>query len=72
MNNSTNKQCKPDFLNQSTGHFDTQAMITLIIWVACLVHSVIRNSSSSQVAKLTLSEPILVNDTNGKNNIEIT
>jgi len=62
LNNSTSNECKPDFFKSSGKGFDTQAIIGLGIWFACLLYSSIRTSTNSQVAKLTMSEHILVQD----------
>ncbi|XP_064480294.1 probable serine incorporator isoform X2 [Ornithodoros turicata] len=64
MNNSTNKECKPDLgLSQGGNKFDTQSIVGLVVWFVCVLYSSIRTSSNSQVGKLTMSEKILVKDT---------
>ncbi|KAH9373758.1 hypothetical protein HPB48_018615 [Haemaphysalis longicornis] len=64
MNNSTNKQCKPSLgLTQEGSKFDSQSIVGLVVWFACVLYSSIRTSSNSQVGKLTMSEKILVKDT---------
>lgn len=64
MNNSTNKECKPDLgLSQGGTKFDTQSIVGLVVWFVCVLYSSIRTSSHSQVGKLTMSEKILVRDT---------
>jgi len=62
LNNSTSNACKPDFFKQNSKSIDTQALVGLAIWFACLLYSSIRTSTNSQVAKLTMSEHILVKD----------
>lgn len=64
LNNSTNDNCKPDFLKDSTASksFDGQALVGLAIWFACVLYSSIRTSTNSQVAKITMSEKILMKD----------
>lgn len=62
LNNSTSDNCKPDIFKQNHHSFDTQALIGLGIWFACLLYSSIRTSTNTQVAKLTMSEHILVKD----------
>lgn len=67
LNNSTEKQCKPEFLNSDNKSFDGQALVGLGIWFACVLYSSIRTSTNSQVAKITMSEKILMKDSgNGK------
>lgn len=67
MNNSTNKQCKPSLgLTQEGSKFDSQSIVGLVVWFACVLYSSIRTSSNSQVGKLTMSEKILVKDTGNK------
>lgn len=64
MNNSTNKECKPDLgLSQGGSKFDTQSIVGLVVWFVCVLYSSIRTSSNAQVGKLTMSEKILVKDT---------
>jgi hypothetical protein len=73
LNNSSNDACKPEFLrNNSTltpdgtpaakSSFDTQALVGLAIWFGCVIYSSIRTSTNSQVAKITMSEKILMKD----------
>lgn len=64
LNNSVSNQCKPDFFQQKEKTFDSQALVGLGLWFGCLLYSSIRTSSNTQVAKLTMSEHILVKDTN--------
>ena len=63
LNNSASNECKPDLFKHSNKAFDTQALVGLGIWWACLLYSSIRTSSNTQVAKLTMSDHILVKDT---------
>lgn len=63
LNNSASDQCKPELFKHSDKAFDTQALVGLGIWWACLLYSSIRTSSNTQVAKLTMSDHILVKDT---------
>uniref|UniRef100_A0A8C5Q8K7 Serine incorporator 3 n=1 Tax=Leptobrachium leishanense TaxID=445787 RepID=A0A8C5Q8K7_9ANUR len=52
--------------------WDTQNVIGIILFVLCLVYSSIRNSSNSQVNKLTLSghEQVMLDDTAGSSDGE--
>ncbi|KFM75188.1 putative serine incorporator, partial [Stegodyphus mimosarum] len=59
LNNS--EECKPDFLGKSQS-IDAQSIVTLVIWFACVLYSSIRTASNTQVSKLTMSEKILVQD----------
>lgn len=43
--------------------FDAQSLVGLGIWFACVLYSSIRTSTNSQVAKITMSERILMKDT---------
>lgn len=63
LNNSTSDECKPEFFKQKDRTFDAQALVGLGIWFGCLLYSSIRNSTNTQVAKLTMSERILIKDT---------
>lgn len=62
LNNSTSDQCKPEFFKQKDRSFDAQALVGLGIWFGCLLYSSIRTSTNTQVAKLTMSERVLIND----------
>lgn len=63
LNNSSDSQCKPSFLNaEGQKSFDGQALVGLGIWFACVMYSSIRTSTNSQVAKITMSEKILMKD----------
>ncbi|XP_069808654.1 serine incorporator 3 [Dendropsophus ebraccatus] len=52
--------------------WDTQSIIGLILFVLCLLYSSIRNSTSSQVKKLTLSgqDTAMLDDTAGNGDVE--
>lgn len=52
---------------QVTNHMDTQSIIGLVIFILCVLYSSIRTASSSQAAKLSGSEKILLKD-NGTTN----
>lgn len=52
---------------QVTNHMDTQSIIGLVIFILCVLYSSIRTASSSQAAKLSGSEKILLKD-DGKTN----
>lgn len=61
---AADKQCKPSLgLTQEGSKFDSQSIVGLVVWFACVLYSSIRTSSNSQVGKLTMSEKILVKDT---------
>lgn len=64
LNNSSNNNCKPNFLGSSdnTKSFDGQALVGLGVWFACVLYSSIRTSTNTQVAKITMSEKILMKD----------
>ena len=64
LNNSSNTACKPEFLGNSdnTKSFDGQALVGLGVWFACVLYSSIRTSTNTQVAKITMSEKILMKD----------
>ena len=82
MTDSPGHMCKPDFSgnnstntdddsgkNNNARSFDTQSIIGLVIFIMCVLYSSIRTSSSSQAAKLTGSDKILLKDTGeGGNN----
>lgn len=63
MNNSANINCKPQILHSDGKGFDSQALVGLAIWFGCVLYSSIRTSTNSQVAKITMSERILMKDT---------
>ncbi|XP_054996391.1 serine incorporator 3 [Sorex araneus] len=55
-----------DAPSASTGHsLDTESFVGLFVFVFCLLYSSFRNSSNSQVTKLTLSgsDSVILNDT---------
>lgn len=64
LNNSSNDNCKPEFLRDSASSksFDGQALVGLGVWFACVLYSSIRTSTNTQVAKITMSEKILMKD----------
>ncbi|CAG0923161.1 unnamed protein product [Notodromas monacha] len=78
MSNSPQCECKPDFKSiingNSTlvnpnvpcgddGSIDTVGIIGLVIWLLCVLYSSIKNSSSSQAAKLgVLSSAVIIKD----------
>lgn len=67
--NNSGDDCKPEFFQHKTTDtsFDSQSLIGLLIWFACVLYSSIRTSSNSQIGKITMSERILMKDTgNGK------
>jgi len=70
LNNSSNDFCKPEFLrsNASSKSFDGQALVGLGVWFACVLYSSIRTSTNTQVAKITMSEKILMKDSSNGNN----
>lgn len=59
--------CKPSFLqpdpNQSKTRSDSQALVGLVLWFACVMYSSIRTSTNTQMSKLTMSDQILPKDT---------
>lgn len=67
LSNSPDKGCNPGFIpglsnNTSAVHFDGQSMIGLLIWACCVIYSSLRSASKS--SKFTMSDKILVDDTN--------
>ncbi|KAI1283718.1 Serine incorporator 3 [Halotydeus destructor] len=64
MNNASGDTCKPSILKHTDSKsFDSQSLVGLGIWFACVLYSSIRTSTNSQVAKITMSERILMKDT---------
>jgi len=47
------------------GHFDAQAIVGLCVWFICVLYSSVRTASSSQHAKLTGSDKILLKEESG-------
>lgn len=72
MNNSTNTNCKPTlFVHKNNGSgFDSQSLVSLIIFFACVLYSSIRTSTNTQVGKITGADKVLISDqeTGGKKN----
>jgi len=63
MNNAQGTTCKPSFLSHTENKgFDSQSLVGLGIWFGCVLYSSIRTSTNSQVAKITMSERILMKD----------
>ena len=68
LGSAVGSDCKPKFFqinetdpkNAST---DSQAFVGLLLWFVCIVYSSIRNSTNSQVSKLSMSDQILSKDT---------
>ena len=72
LNNSDNSHCKPSFLSSThSTSFDLHSLAGLVIWFVCVLYSSIKTSTNSQVSKMTISEKILMKDTeNPEGNIE--
>ena len=76
MSNSPNDNCKPNFdvggnttvtpptpgPDKNTHRLDTESIIGLVIFILCVLYSSIRTASSSQAAKLSGSDKILLKD----------
>ena len=68
LSSASGGECKPNILNnnnadQPKSATDTQGLIGLILWFICVIYSSIRNSTNSQVSKLSMSDQILSKDT---------
>lgn len=67
LGNAAGNECKPSFLhvdpNKPNTSSDSQALVGLMLWFGCVIYSSIRNSSNSQVSKLSMSDQILAKDT---------
>ncbi|KAG9508706.1 putative serine incorporator, partial [Fragariocoptes setiger] len=72
LNNSSNAECKPSFLQNTKGMSgsDSQTIVGLLVWFACVIYSSVRNSTNSQVGKLTMSDQVLMKDSGDGTDIE--
>ena len=63
MNNSSDN-CKPEVFQHKDGAagFDSQTIVGAFIWLSSVLYSSFKNSSSSQVGRITMSERILTKD----------
>nr|CAG4644009.1 EOG090X07ET [Lepidurus arcticus] len=66
MTNSPDHNCKYSYSVPDDGKpsFDTQSIVSLVIWFCCVMYSSIRTASHSQAAKLTMSDKMLTKDDN--------
>ncbi|XP_035705371.1 probable serine incorporator isoform X2 [Folsomia candida] len=64
MNNSENVTCKPRLLpdEKGTPGMDTQSIVGLILFIACVLYSSIRTSTASQSARLSLGNALLTDN----------
>lgn len=53
---STSSSCKPGSLESDKPSTNSEALVGLLLWFVCVIYSSIRNSSNSQVSRLTLTE----------------
>ncbi|CAA9993435.1 unnamed protein product [Nesidiocoris tenuis] len=60
---SSDSNCNPGFLlrGNTTHKFDSESIISLAIWMCCVLYSSLRTASKS--SKITMSEHVLVKDT---------
>jgi len=64
MNNNVNDDCKPViFRHADTQSIDSQSLISLGLFFACVLYSSIRTSTNSQVGKIMGANQVLMNDT---------
>jgi len=68
LSGSADTECKPNILNNNDANktktrTDTEAFVGLMLWFICVIYSSIRNSSNSQVSRLSMSDQILSKDT---------
>jgi len=64
MTNSEKAICKPSFAGDTTaGGMDTQSIVGLILFIACVLYSSIRTSTASQTARLSLGNALLTDNT---------
>uniref|UniRef100_A0A146LIL8 Putative serine incorporator n=1 Tax=Lygus hesperus TaxID=30085 RepID=A0A146LIL8_LYGHE len=65
LSNNPDDKCNPGFLlqgNPEKAHkFDSESIISLVIWMCCVLYSSLRTASKS--SKITMSEHVLVKDT---------
>lgn len=75
LSSAPGTQCKPAILvtDPKKATTDTQAFVGLMLWFVCVIYSSIRNSTNSQVSKLSMSDQILSRDTGdaGQNDVEL-
>lgn len=67
LNSSSGETCKPGYSDatpsKKQSNTSTETLIGLLLWFVCVIYSSIRNSTNSQVSRLTLSDQVLVRDT---------
>ncbi|KAK9879794.1 hypothetical protein WA026_006854 [Henosepilachna vigintioctopunctata] len=72
--NSPDANCNPGLVNlvtgdkKTSGNFDSESIIGLVIWTCCVLYSSLRTASSS--SKITGSDSILVKDTGDSGNTD--
>ncbi|CAG2103228.1 unnamed protein product [Medioppia subpectinata] len=65
MNNNVDDNCKPSVFTHTgnSSQFDTQSLVSLVLFFVCVLYSSIRTSTNTQVGKITGANTILMNDT---------
>lgn len=67
LSNNPDSNCNPGFLlrgNDGKSKFDSESIISLAIWMCCVLYSSLRTASKS--SKITMSEHVLVKETPGE------
>ncbi|BES97379.1 Serine incorporator (Serinc) [Nesidiocoris tenuis] len=66
LSNNPDSNCNPGFLlrGNTTHKFDSESIISLAIWMCCVLYSSLRTASKS--SKITMSEHVLVKDTGAR------
>lgn len=85
MSNSPDAQCKPKWTEVISGNtdpsdnttnekpaFDTESIVSLIIWFCCVLYFSMRTATNSQAGRLGLSDNVLLRDdsSGGGGNVE--
>jgi len=84
MSNSPDAQCKPKWTEVISGNtdpsdnttnekpaFDTESIVSLIIWFCCVLYFSMRTATNSQAGRLGLSDNVLLrDDSSGGGNVE--
>lgn len=87
MSNSPTKGCKPNWTDVISGNtdptpgpddadekpaFDTESIVSLIIWFACVLYFSMRTTTNSQASRLGMSDNVLLRDdsSGGGGNVE--
>jgi len=83
MSNSPDSQCKPKWTDVISGNtdpsdkpdekpaFDTESIVSLIIWFCCVLYFSMRTATNSQASRLGMSDNVLLrDDSSGGGNVE--